>query len=267
MNERRKRLIDIFQDTIKQVNEDQNLIDSCSESRKSTLFVPADKYFDISSFKNKDGLVRVNENKTFQDVFMLHKQYPNKKICALNFASATNPGGMVKQGSSAQEECLCRSSTLYFSLDIRYLHTKYYEPHKYKKDPLYTDALIYIPKIKIIKTDDDFPVRLPKKEYVDVDIITCAAPNLRRIEISDEELYNLHLSRARHILNVAVSQGVDIIVLGAFGCGAFKNNPWVVAKAFKEVLKEYAKYFEIVDFAVYHREFEDENFKAFKETI
>ena len=267
MEERRKRLIEIFNDTLKQVNEDQDLLDSCDKSRKGTVFYPKDKYFDESTFKIKKGQINVNENKTFQDVFRLKKLYPKKKICALNFASATTPGGMVKKGSSAQEECLCRSSTLYFALNLRYLYTKYYDPHRDSGDPLYTDALIYIPNIKIIKTDDDFPVRLDKKDYTDVDIITCAAPKLRNIKISDEKLYEIHVSRAKHILNIALHHGVDIIVLGAFGCGAFRNNPRVVAKAYKDVLEEYKKYFDVIDFAIYHREFELENYNAFMEAF
>ena len=267
MNERRNKLIEVFKDTLRQINEDEDLLDSCDESRRNTIFYPADKYFDLKDSKIKKGEVFVNEYNTFQDASRLHKLYPNKKICVLNFASATNPGGYVRGGSSAQEESLCRCSTLYTVINVRYLYTKYYEPNKEKDDPLYSDALVYTPNIKVIKNDEDYSTRLDKKDYFDVDVITCAAPNLRDIEISDKELYDLHLSRAKHILNIAAYHDADIIILGAFGCGAFKNNPNVVASAYKEVLKEYRKYFDIVDFAVYHREYEIDNYLAFKSIL
>ena len=281
MNDRRTKLIEIFNDTLKQISEDSELLECAKQSAVDTRFYPADLYFDIKDKEVKECKIEVNENKTFQDVFKLHKLYPNKKICVLNFASATTPGGGVKSGSGAQEECLCRCSTLYYSLNTRYLYTKFYEPNKEKPNRLHTDDVIYSPNIKIIKTDDDYPVRLDKKEYIDVDIVTCAAPNLRENpnnrfnfegdvssnDISKEELYKIHLSRAKHILNIAIYNDVDILVLGAFGCGAFRNDPRVVAKAYKDALMEYSKYFEAIDFAIFHREYEEENYQAFLKTI
>ena len=65
------------------------------------------------------------------------------------------------------------------------------------------------------------------------------------VKISRDELYELHLSRAQHILNVAAGQGVDILILGAFGCGAFMNDPNTVARAYSDALKEYAQYFDV----------------------
>ena len=76
-------------------------------------------------------------------------------------------------------------------------------------------------------------------------------------------LLRIHLQRAKHIMSVAAANKVDILVLGAFGCGAFANNPKVVARAFFDALEDYISYFEIVEFAVYCRPYETENYQAF----
>ena len=109
-----------------------------------------------------------------------------------------------------------------------------------------------------------------------MDVITCAAPNLRQrpgnifnheqsapVVVSPEELLQLHKSRARHILTVAASKGVDALVLGAFGCGAFQNDPTVVAEAYKSVLQEFKSYFSLIEFAIYCRLQETGNYDAF----
>ena len=107
-------------------------------------------------------------------------------------------------------------------------------------------------------------------------LISCAAPNLRKNTnnifntetgsantISDEDLYNLHLKRAKHILTVAIDNDIDIIVLGAFGCGAFCNNPVCVAKACAKALEECRGYFDLIEFAIFCRKFETENYETF----
>ena len=111
-------------------------------------------------------------------------------------------------------------------------------------------------------------------------MITCAAPNLRQrpgnmynldqsapVVVSPEELLALHKSRARHILTVAASKGVDAIVLGAFGCGAFQNDPTVVAEAYKSVLQEFNGYFSLIEFAIYCRPRETANYDAFSRVL
>ena len=87
------------------------------------------------------------------------------------------------------------------------------------------------------------------------------------VVVSPEELLALHKSRARHILTVAASKGVDAIVLGAFGCGAFQNDPTVVAEAYKDVLEEMKGYFSLIEFAIYCRPRETANYDAFRRTL
>ena len=135
------------------------------------------------------------------------------KVAVHNFASATNPGGGVVWGSSAQEESLCRCSTLYPVLNQKSLLTNYYDFHRSRQNPLYTDRCIYTPSVKVIKSDTDYPERLDSNRFFDVDVITCAAPNLRHAEpVSDAELERLHLQRGRRILDVAVENKIDCFV-------------------------------------------------------
>ena len=131
-----------------------------------------------------------------------------------------------------------------------------------------TDACIYTPGVKIIKSDTDQPERLPESDWVDVDVITCAAPSFRHATpLDDDALYQLHLKRGRQILNVALANGVDCLVLGAFGCGAFMNDPKVVASAYKQLMEEYRGAFDEVEFAVFYWGKEVENYEAFKSVL
>lgn len=200
-----------------------------------------------------------------------------KKVCVLNFASATNPGGGVTHGSSAQEECICRCSTLYSCLKADELWEKFYQPHREARSPLYNDDCIYTPDVLVVKSDIDFPERMAEEEWYQVDILTCAAPNLRPVpsnimnpcagdkaaNLSDEEIYDLHLRRIDKIFSVAAINGADVLILGAFGCGAFCNPPEIVARAFREVQKKYESYFETIEYAIYCGGHETRNYDAF----
>lgn len=157
---------------------------------------------------------------------------------------------------------------------------QFYYFHRNRNDVRYTDACIYTPGIIVMKSDTDFPETLPEAEWNQVDIITCAAPNLRErpynamnpgrgsaVKVSDEELYELHKSRGEKILLAAAENGANLLVLGAFGCGAFCNNPEVVAQAYKDVLKNYAGYFDEVVFAVYCTARSKENYEVFRRVL
>ena len=272
--------IDIFNDTIGFIKENDVLNTSVSESIKRTSFHPDNDYPSFDIKKDRDGVLIISKRRSFEAAMNLYKQYPNKRIGVLNFASATNPGGGVTHGSSAQEEALCRCSTLYPVIQTKELYNKYYGPNRRARNNLHDDAVIYTPDIVICKTDTKYPVRLSEKEFVKVDVLSCAAPNLREqpsnlynldnsesVNISDEELYKIHLRRAKHILYIAKYHHIDVLVLGAFGCGAFRNNPEVVAKAYKDVLKEYGKCFDAIEFAIYCSPYDMSNYEIFNNIL
>ncbi|MDY6406342.1 MAG: TIGR02452 family protein [Bacteroidales bacterium] len=85
--------------------------------------------------------------------------------------------------------------------------------------------------------------------------------------MTPEDLLELHERRGQQILSAAVANGAQVIILGAFGCGAFKNDPAVVAQAYANILPEYLHYFRTIEFAVYCRPHSPQNFDEFKNFI
>ena len=278
--DRRQRLIDVFEDTQRFYTQNPQLSKAVQTARTSTKLYEAEDYPDIPNDAVTSGSIIVTKHKSFEAAMKIHAEHPEWKIAVLNFASATNPGGGVRTGSSAQEESLCRCSTLYPTLTQNWLWQSYYQKNRDAHDNLHTDACIYSPGVVICKTDEARPERMEEKNWVTVDVISCAAPNLRRrpsnaynsdygapATISSEDLYKLHLKRAKHILHIAAACRADALVLGAFGCGAFANDPKTVAEAYRDALRDYRRYFQYVEFAVYCRPDETANYDAFKRML
>ena len=234
-------------------------IQAIRELQKATVFVP-----------EKEGRVTVTRHRSYEAALLLAQTCPGSRIAVLNFASAVQPGGGVLHGAQAQEEALCRCSTLYPALDSSRMREQYYEVNRREADPLHSDALLWTPGVVICKTDTDFPERLPEESFVTVDVISCAAPDLRGKKDGTEgkrpsgnALFALHKKRAAHILTVAAAEHADHLVLGAFGCGAFGNPPDVVARAWMAALLQYRHRFESIEFAIYCRDHETANYDSF----
>ena len=90
-----------------------------------------------------------------------------------------------------------------------------------------------------------------------VDVITCVAPDLRKLkplEYNAYENYELHVKRVKHIMHTAVFNGVDILITGAFVCGAFMNDSEVAAMTWNEALKDYRRKLDYIVFAIYFRQ-------------
>lgn len=270
-NSGRERRVLAFDDTIRRIDSSDALTARVRDSISGQRCYKRPP--EVSASPGRKCETTVSRRRTFEAA----ARYRGSLTAVLNFASATTPGGGVRKGASAQEECLCRVSTLYPCLDSKEAWKEFYTPNRASKNPLHSDAVIYTPGVIVIKDDD---LRL-LPEWFDVDVITCAAPNLREkpsngynlsdgclgVSLPDDELKSLHVSRARAILSVAAWHGVESLVLGAFGCGAFRNPPEVVAAAYKEVLEEFEGHFYNVEFAVYCRDGETRNHDVFKEII
>ncbi len=274
------RLMKIFDDTKYQYGSDPVLTQAVKETKQNSFYHPADDYPELPEARYEGvSTVSVTGHKSFEAVKELRKVYKNERIGVLNFASAIQPGGGVQEGCTAQEESLCRCSTLFPALDRRYFWQVYYNQSRKRCDSRNTDDVIYTPDIVIFKTDDAYPVMMEKEDWLKADVYTCAAPDLRypslhisgftenSAEVSDEAVYRLHLQRARHILHIAAYHQTDVLVLGAFGCGAFENPPETVAAAYRDALKEYEKYFRHIEFAIYCTSSESRNFAAFRKAL
>lgn len=267
-DERMDRLVKVYQDTMAMIRKDRSLFDAAEESAKYSRFYAADHVPVVDKNRGKQLKISVTKNRSFQGARCVSERNPGKRVAVLNFASATSPGGGVEHGSSAQEESLCRCSTLHHVLKKYRLWINFYKPHIDRRNNHYTNACIYTPDVKVIKSDDNHPERLPADQWLTVDVITCAAPNFRCVTpLPDDELAELHLSRGRKILDVAIENGADCLVLGAFGCGAFRNNPKVVAKVYAQLMEEYKNAFDEVEFSIFCVGNEVANYEAFKAAL
>ncbi len=266
MGTNRELLTGVFRDTREFYETDEMLRQAVEESCRNTVFYRPEHYPSVPE-GHLSGLVSVTKERTFECAFRLRKKYPDRRIAVLNFASAVSPGGGVLNGAPAQEESLCRCSTLYPVLTQDWLYRSYYRENRRAHDPLNTDACIWTGDVVVCKSDEDLPERLSHEEMIRTDVLTCAAPDLRTCRIPDAQLYELHLRRGRHILSIAAHHHDTVLVLGAFGCGAFMNDPQVTAKAYRQLMDEMGHLFEEIVFAVYCKSYETANYTAFRNTI
>ena len=267
--------INVFQDTMNLCKNNDRIRESVhnsAEGQKLILEEDAIVESDKNRYKEK-ARITVSAKRTFEAA----SRYKNTKTAVHNFASASNPGGGVERGANAQEECLCRCSGLFKCLNAPDAWSGFYMAHRAEHDPIHNDDIIYTPDVLVFKSDTVKPELMDEADWYEVDVITCAAPNLREkpsnafntgdgkdaIKITDKELLAIHEKRLRRILDVTLNHGVETIVLGAFGCGAFMNNPNVVAQASKNVLNEYLYAFKNIEFAVYCSPKDDINYRIF----
>ena len=276
--DQRARNVEIFEDTRNRCETQSELKDAIKKSGELQKFYS--EYDQVEEYVKGEtaGTTRlvISRKRSFEAA----AGYPGKKVCVHNFASATNPGGGVTRGSNAQEECLCRTSTLYFNLSDSRMMGQFYGAHRALHDARYNDDCIYTPGVIVFKDDSANPTILPKQEWYTVNVLTCAAPNLRaipsnrmnpnageRVSVTTQELFEMHKKRGRRILNIAKENGNEVVILGAFGCGAFQNPPEIVAEAYRELIKEFEGAFETVEFAVYCSPKDLTNYEVFKKKL
>jgi uncharacterized protein (TIGR02452 family) len=160
---------------------------------------------------------------------------------ALNFANGIHPGGGFLSGAKAQEEVLCRSSALYQTLvgDLMYAE------HRKRPLPDSTDWAIYSPDVPVFRMDDG--TELPHPWLLS--FITCAAPYAPTI--GQPQAGDLLQKRIHRVLAIARSYGHATLVLGAWGCGAFANDPHRTAMDFRQALEnDYSGAFSDIVFAI-----------------
>ncbi|NEW06401.1 TIGR02452 family protein [Paenibacillus sp. SYP-B3998] len=186
-------------------------------------------------------------------------------IC-LNFASAKNPGGGFLGGSQAQEESLARSSALYPCIAQK---NEMYNYNRGRKTCLYSDYMIYSPQVPVFREDRGNLLDSPYR----VSMITAPAVNAGVVkEREPENVANIRkvmLDRIRYILAVSAMHGHKAIILGAFGCGVFRNDPKDIATIFKQVLIEesYSALFEKIVFAIFDKSENKHTKNAFSSII
>ncbi|MNO14731.1 hypothetical protein D3C76_43800 [compost metagenome] len=191
----------------------------------------------------------VTGESTLEAAYRLVVKEGKAQTVCLNFASAKNPGGGFLGGSQAQEESLARASALYPAISQK---DEMYKYNRSRKTCLYSHYMIHSPQVPVIRDSQD---QLLAEPY-GVSFITSPAVNAGVVrEREPQETGNIKtvmLERIRYILAVAAGNGHKTIVLGAFGCGVFRNHPAEVAEWFRQVLLDegYHKLFEQIVFAV-----------------
>ena len=169
--------------------------------------------------------------------------------CILNMASAKHPGGGVAKGSSAQEEALFRCSNLY------HISTSYY--------PLGDNEALYSTNATFVK-NKFYSYMNPTK----CDVITIAAPNLNYGGFSgDYSSTPEYIDLIKNKMRLMLSSKCDTIILGAWGCGVFGNNPETIANLFKEVIAEGTNIKNIVFAVINDGNSVADNYNVFKNIL
>lgn len=168
------------------------------------------------------------------------------RTCMLNMANATNRGGGVERGAMAQEEELCRRSNLWYGL-----RPSYY--------PMVRDEFVYTKNVKFFKNQYYL-----YSDMFKCDILTIAAPCLIGLDTLPKNYAKTVESKIKHMLTYPATIGVQNLVLSAFGCGAFRNDPTYIANVFKKHLKGLP--YKMITFAVLDTKNEG-NFEVFRDIL
>ena len=167
---------------------------------------------------------------------------------ALNFASAKNPGGGFLNGAIAQEEALAACSGLY-STQLK--HMEYYEKNRAYKSMTYTDHAIYSPDVVFFRDENNNLL----KEPVICSILTLPAVNMSQVKAKGEDINQakrIMKNRMRLALTILAVERNRTIILGAYGCGVFGNDPLDVARWWQDLLmdEKFGGYFNRVLFVI-----------------
>ncbi len=203
---------------------------------------------ELSLPENKDMCRIVIKN---SDSYAAARDYD--KALVMNFANAHNPGGGFRLGATAQEEALCRCSTLYKSITS----AKAAEMYKYNNthiSSVESDYMIISPEVLVFR---DEKLNLLDEPFITA-VITAPAPNRYGAAVlaSPAKIKETFIRRIKIILKAAAERGYKELVLGAWGCGAFGNKPEEVAGYFREAIidEKLGVFFEEICFAIYGRE-------------
>lgn len=215
--------------------------------------------------QDRKTIVEMSGETTLAAARRLHDEEPSEDILALNFASAKNPGGGFLSGSEAQEESLARSSGLYKML---LAGERYYVVNRANESKLYTDHAIYSPQVPVFRADDGTLLENP---YL-LSFHTAPAPNAGAIDPRSHDhslILAALLHRMTHLFALAASMRQRRLILGAWGCGVFRNDPNQVAEAFRATLFEHgwSRHFSKICFAVYNTSPERPTYAAFRRVL
>jgi uncharacterized protein (TIGR02452 family) len=224
---------------------------------------PSDFKTKASADQQCETLVEVTSETTLQAAHRLCLGDTTSDLLCLNFASAKNPGGGFLSGSQAQEESLARSSGLYPCISQM---TEMYDHNRRLGTCLYSDHMIYSPGVPVFRDDSGELLDQPYK----LAFITAPAVNAGAVKKNEPARVNqirpVMESRLAKVLWIAQQNGHQRLILGAWGCGVFGNDPSTVAAIFAEALGPAGRFygcFKQVVYAIYDRSSDQAIAKAF----
>ena len=238
------------------------IADALAHARTGTiLYSPENPPAEFSRQERRETRFEARDETTFQALERLAVR--GGHVACLNFASAKNAGGGFLNGSLAQEEALACASGLYPCLLAA---PEYYDRNRAHRSTIYLDLAIFSPQVPFFRNDQGALLERP----ILASVITSPAPNAGAV--AQNEPGNLPLvepalwRRAEMVLQIAAAHEVDRLVLGAWGCGVFRNDPEMVAAIFAELLRgKFMGVFTEVAFAVYDRAKEKATLRPFVE--
>ncbi|MCD8054203.1 MAG: TIGR02452 family protein [Lachnospiraceae bacterium] len=217
----------------------------------------------IFGCENEDALVLAQK----QYQILKNAGDPAPGILVLNLASATRPGGQTRNGASAQEEDLCRRTSLLLSLESENAK-RYYEYNNARKTRMGSDGVMISPYVEVFK--DAAGGLLP--ELFPISVMSCAAPMVRLgLEGMSRQEYEVMLyQRIQGMLRTAAAQGYRHLILGAFGCGVYGNDAALVSDLFAHAIRNFTyagndsgQLFDTIQFAVLCRPGKEYNYREF----
>ncbi|MCD7755650.1 MAG: TIGR02452 family protein [Firmicutes bacterium] len=281
---RRKKNIAILEDTLaileqggcSRDGQDVRLPFSAEQMREIQVFLPEEleplrtampkeTQGDVCTFgcENEDALVLAQ--KQYQR--LKNAGEANSNVLVLNLASATQPGGQTRKGASAQEEDLCRRTSLLLSLESGDAK-RYYDYNNARKTRMGSDGVLLSPNVAVIK---DASSELLSRPFP-IAVMSCAAPMVRLgLEgMRQQEYEEMLCKRIQGMLLVAASQGYRHLILGAFGCGVYGNDAALVSDLFARAIRDFTlagmgsnQIFDSIQFAVLCRPGKDYNYREF----
>jgi len=237
-----------------------NISEQIAYTNSHTAFISEQDANDLEdAFIQKSTLPKIElcDETTLSAIIRLSCEANN--LGTLNFASAKNPGGGFLNGAMAQEESLAVASALYPSQLQR---TQYYAINRRCKSFVYTDCAIWSPDVIFFRDDSANFLMTPAKSHV----LTIPGVNFGQVLLKGEDTNAAKIAMKRRMkiaLAIFANMGCDMVILGAFGCGVFRNNPADVAMWWNELLNEYGGHFNRIVFSIYDRSRLRATYKAF----
>lgn len=253
------------------------LIYSTEESQESIVILPDEvkqiynKCFDKGNKYSSDCNSKCFNLDSSSLGIKTKKDYNSNRVLVLNFANPINPGGGVRIGAKAQEEDLCRRSTLLYALESK-AASKYYNYNKSRRSLSKSNTIMLHPNVEVFKNEAGILLKKPEQ----IAVVTCAAPIATSFEDleSKKQYEKIFYLRILSLLICAAFYEYDYLILGAWGCGAFGNDPKIVAELFRKAIYDESingfkicKNFKRIDFAVLSTDKNNYNFDTFDTTF